>query len=109
MTDKLPVIFRAERRGSFKGHVTAVFPTLPGTPSPHSFTTYAHVGQHGTGSKEWYFETRAAQPAEYADLLAELRHIYENPNDNPVELVVAHRFTQGHDAARRQALKEMTR
>lgn len=103
--ESLPVIFRAERSGKFKGHVTAVFPTLSGTPDPYSFTVYAHVGQHGTGSKEWYWITRAAKPAEYADLLAELRRIYET-GDDAVSLMVAHRFTRHHDAAR---IKELRR
>lgn len=74
--DKLPVIFRAERSGPFKGEVTAVFPTLPGT-SALDFTVYAHVGQHSTGTRGWYASTRPATEAESFDLLRELRGIYE--------------------------------
>jgi hypothetical protein len=65
-----PVVFRAERSGDFKGDVTACFPSIPG--SPGLATCYAHVGQHGSYSREWYYKTRAATSEEYADLLAEL-------------------------------------
>lgn len=101
--EALPVIFRAERSGEFKGDVTAVFPTLAGT-SRHDFTIYAHVGQHGTGSFDWYRGTRPATPAEYAPLYRELRGIYESspPGDcEPVTLAIARRFTSAHDKARR--------
>lgn len=107
-TSPLPVIFRAERSGDFKGHVTAVFPTEPGTPDPWTFTIYAHVGQHGTGSKEWYWATRAATPAESADLLRELRGIYE-AGEQPTRLVVCKRFTRHHDAARKAAIRNTGR
>jgi hypothetical protein len=105
--ESLPVIFRAERAGLFKGAVTAVFPTLPGTCEPNSVTIYAHVGQHGTGSFGWYARTRAAKPAEYASLLAELRGIYEDPDREPVTLQVRHKWTQAHDQARRAELRRI--
>ena len=107
--DRLPILFRTERSGDAKGEVTAVFPTLPGT-GPYDFTVYAHVGQHGTGGFEWYWATRPARPAEYADLLAELRGIYtERPASapdiygEPVELIVRQRFPRNAFAARRAA------
>lgn len=106
--DSLPVIFRAERSGDFKGAVTAVFPTEPGTSDPWTFSIYAHVGQHGTGVPEWYRATRAATPAEAAPLLGELRRIYEHGAD-AVTLAPARRFTRHHDAARRAALRAMGR
>jgi len=99
----LPVIFRAEKSGDFKNHVTAVFPTLPGS-GAHDFTVYAHVGQHGTGSHGWYAQTRAAKPAEYAPLLAELRRIYEGDPREPVRLRVVERFSGAYDAERRKNL-----
>jgi len=103
----LPVLFRADRSGDFKGDVTAVFPTLPGT-AAHDATCYAHIGQHGTCSRGWYLDTRAAKPGEYADLLQELRRIYERPDDpDAVRLVVAKRWTQRHDDARRAELQRM--
>lgn len=72
----LPVIFRAERSGQFKGEVTAVFPTEVWN-ARGDVTCYAHNGQHGGCSLEWYHRTRPATPAEYAPLLKELRSIYE--------------------------------
>ena len=105
MTDSpeaLPVIFRAEWNDSPKTgnlHITAVFPTLQGT-GPQDATCYAHVGQHSACSRRWYNETRAAKPDEYADLLAELRSVYEEGAD-AVKLVVAKRWTKHHDKARR--------
>ena len=99
--EKLPIIFRAERSGDFKGDVTAVFPTLPADYAGRYFTVYAHIGQHGSGGFEWYRSTRAATPPEYAGLMAELRGIYEDPDDDPVELVVYQRMTPAHRKALR--------
>lgn len=104
----LPVIFRADRSGDFKGHATAVFPTLPGTSSPYDCTCYAHVGQHGTCGKPWYWTTRPATEAESADLLRELRGIYESDAyGEPVRLVPVKRWTRHHDDARRADLNRM--
>lgn len=106
----LPVIFRAERSGDFKGDVTAVFPTLPGTSDPWTCTAYAHVGQHSICNREWYATTRAATPDEYADLLAELRGIYERDDDaDAVRLEVVQRWTRHLDDARRAELTRMGR
>lgn len=102
----LPVLFRAEKSGDFKGEVTAVFPTLPGTDA-HDFTIYAHVGQHSTGSRGWYQNTRPAKPSEYAALLRELRRIYESdllPGE-PVELKIVHRISYEMDKARMAAAR----
>jgi hypothetical protein len=60
-----PVIFR--RDGD---EIVAVFPTIEADPG--QATCYAHIGQHSGCSRQWYYETRPAKPAEYADLLAEL-------------------------------------
>lgn len=73
MRNQIPVVFRAERSGKFKGDVTAVLPTLA-TNFGH-WVCYAHIGQHSECSRDWYYSTRAAKPAEYADLLAELKSI----------------------------------
>ena len=86
--DSVRVIFRAERAGPFKGYLTAVFPDDPERPG--FLSCYAHIGQHSTGSLGWYQKTRAATEAEYADLLAELRGIYETGPD-AVRLVVSKR------------------
>ncbi len=105
MTCKLPIIFRTQSHGQFKGEVTACFPSLPGTNDSRTFLCYSHVGQHGSASLPWYRDTRPAKPSEYADLLAELRGIYENPHyGEPVELTVYHRITRQHHQARTQEL-----
>lgn len=86
-SEKLPVIFRCDHDGS---HVTAVFPSLA-----HNLVTtcYEHVGQHSECDYRWYLTTRPAKPAEYADLLAELRGIYEN--DQIFKLYVMERWSRG--------------
>jgi len=86
--DTTRVIFRAERAGPFKGYLTAVFPDDPERAG--FLSCYAHIGQHCTGSLEWYRATRAATGAEYAPLLAELRSIYET-GPYAVRLVIAKR------------------
>lgn len=68
-----PVVFRAERTKG--GEVTAVFPTLPADLDGRVMTCYGHVGQHGGCTSGWYNGTRAARPAEYADLRAELEGV----------------------------------
>jgi len=105
--ERIPVLFRAERSGEFKGVVTAVFPTIPGD-NEYEFTVYSHVGQHGAGTYDWYFSTRAATPEEYADLLAEVKDIYENDEDHSVKLAVIQKMPSNAVALRRQALKQMT-
>lgn len=97
--EKIPVIFRAERSGKFKGDVTAVFPTLPNDEAGHEMTCYAHIGQHSGCSFGWYNTTRAARPDEYADLLAELISIGYRPK-------VCRRMTAQHRGALRRAVRE---
>lgn len=103
--DKLPVIFRACREDvmfadgiTFAGDATAIFPTLPGGPRGRYMTCYSHNGQHSYCGEGWYYQsTRPAKPDEYADLLAELRSIYENDDcGDAVELVVYQRITPMH-------------
>ena len=91
----LPVMFRMDKSGEHR-EVTAVFPTQ--VERDGSFTVYAHVGQHSTGSREWMTSrTRPATPAEYASLLHELRDIYENPHyGEPVKLKVVQRSPSRH-------------
>lgn len=99
---KLPVIFRAEKSGDHKGMVTAVLPTQAYDRNGSMFTVYAHIGQHGCGSSEWYKGTRAAKPCEYGSLLAELQGIYSRADDpEAVELVIYKKMTPQHVAARR--------
>lgn len=84
--DKLPVIFRKDRGKD--PSITAVFPTELGGSKYMDMMCYAHIGQHSSCSIQWYWTTRRAAPDEYADLLAELKQIYEADEDEPVKLVV---------------------
>ena len=69
------VIFRKEKGGD----ILAVFPYLIAD-IENNMTGYAHIGQHGPISYEYYLTTkRAKSPAEYADLLAEIKQIGYNP------------------------------
>lgn len=96
--ETLPVIFRKERSGEWKGQITAVFPTLPfGYSLRDGLTCY--VGQHSACSFAWYWQTVKAKPEEYADLLNELKAIYENPDDDPVILKVYQKMTSKHGKA----------
>ena len=98
---KLPVIFRKwpESEG---GGVDAIFPTLPGTNDPYTSAFYAHIGQHGSGDPNAVIQrTKAAKPAEYADLLKELHGIgYRN-------LDIKQRYQYSYLEDRRRALAEM--
>lgn len=75
-TDITKVIFRAEKRGKFKGDVTAVFPDMAGMRD--HVVCYAHIGQHAECCREWYNDTRPATPKEYSDLKKELETIGYN-------------------------------
>lgn len=80
MMETLPVIFRKESDGS----ILAVFPTQAESYAGYHMLCYAHIGQHGTCSIDYYHETKPASPDEYADLLAELTGIYTTrPTANP--------------------------
>lgn len=96
----VPVLFRADKRGQFKDSVTAVFPTLPG--SPGMLTCYAHIGQHGSCSKDWLRDTRAAKPDEFAALKRELESAPFH-----YRLRVVERISAKMDAERMQAEKRV--
>lgn len=64
--DETRVLFRVDAGGE----VTAVFPDLQ--EEPYLWRCYAHIGQHGSCSRLWYYTTRPARPAEYEDLKSEL-------------------------------------
>lgn len=89
-SEVLPVIFRKH-----SDEVCAYFPTLRDHPSSHGhyITCYAHIGQHGSADPSWLQAGRPATPEEYADLLVELRGIYEqgDEQDPPVTLKVYRR------------------
>lgn len=104
--EKLDVIFRVVPHGKFKGEVTAFFPSIAADRDYSNCQCYAHVGQHGSASYGFYKTQRLATPAEYADLLSELKGIYESEHyGEPVELVVKTRWTAKHDKAQLAELK----
>jgi hypothetical protein len=100
--EETPVMFRADRAGQFKGHVTAVFPCEPGTNDAGTMSCFAHVGQHGACSLEWYNSTRPATPEEYADLKKELESAPYG-----YRLKIYKRMARGFAKTRRNALRRV--
>lgn len=103
--ETLPVLFRKSQ-----GEVTAVFPTVCGS-GPDDMTCYAHVGQHGICCRAWYNSTRPANPEDYADLLAELRGIYERSlgeGDHAFKLRVYVRIHPWMNEARREDWRKVS-
>lgn len=100
----LPVMFRAERSGDFKGNVIAVFPGEAGsTADPWSVEIFD--AREGSASATWGWvkeNTRPATSAEYAALLARLRRMYGSArHGEPVQLRVIQRVSREmHDARR---------
>lgn len=83
--ETLPVVFRV-----FRGETVAVFPTVQAVRGSILVLAYAHTVQHCQADPEILMPgrgRRAAKPEEYAELLRELRGIYENSID-PVPLEV---------------------
>jgi hypothetical protein len=84
------VVFRIDRSGTDR-QVTAALPDE--SANPGNWVCYAHLGQHAECSPVWYNAlTRPATPVECADLLTELRSIYESGPD-AVKLVVRSRIS----------------
>jgi hypothetical protein len=98
-TTEMPVIFRFH-----EGELLALFPTEAADTARREITCYAHVGQHGGACLSLLRLGRPAKPEEFADLLDELRGIYES-SDDPVKLRVAKR----DHAAYREARNAMAR
>ena len=67
------VIFRKFKEGD----VIALLPDSDANPG--MIRSYMHIGQHGEASKDIVSITKLATPAEYADLLAELKSIGYEP------------------------------
>lgn len=82
--DKLKVIYR---KGA-GGEVVAFLPELPANRG--NIVCYAHTGQHGEASIEYYHGTEKALPSEYEPLHKELKAIYSD-----YELSVKRRLTYG--------------
>ena len=99
--EKLAVIFFVE-----DGEVFAAFPSITAaTLHPAICLCYSHTGQHGGVYVGYLKRGRIlhAQPDEYADLLRELRKIYEE--DGAYELVVRSRLKGNYHRARVAALR----
>jgi hypothetical protein len=63
------VVFRWE--GGKNGNVVAVMPLIDD--GRNMYTCYAHLGQHGSGQRDYFtYKCRPATPEEYAPLLKEL-------------------------------------
>jgi hypothetical protein len=87
--EKMHVTFRV-----YRGELCAYLLDDPATYEPGFVGCYVHVGQHGSASTVWLQKGRPATPAEYADLLAELRGIYETNDAEHIALVVVKRDRQ---------------
>ena len=97
-----PVIFRKWPK-SEGGDVIALFPTLVGTMDPYTCESYEHVGQHGSADPQGVMQaTKPAKPAEYADLMAELKSIGYD------DLVVYQKLQYRWIDERRKTLAEYT-
>lgn len=82
-----PVIFRME--GNKPQTCVAFFPYS--SANHGKIVCYAHLGQHSEASIHYYGKTRPAKPTQYAELLVELRGIYESGPD-AVRLVIRKRL-----------------
>ena len=83
--DDDPQTIRVAFRVGDDGDVFALFPDSPADMSG-GIVCYMHVGQHSAASPELMDSARAATEAERADLLAELRGIYET-DGNTLEVM----------------------
>ena len=83
--DTVYVVFRKEKNPTedeiFYGNDVTAFIYGNGIPVRYgNIMCYQHVGQHGEASLDYYNSTKPATPDEYADLLAELKSIYDDVN-----------------------------
>ena len=88
--EKLKVIFRKDKENNVIGFLPEVSANLG------RIACYEHLGQHGEADIGFFHSLKKASPAEYAELLSELRSIYAEDNgecDPPIELIVRQRFS----------------
>ena len=83
--DTVYVVFRKEKNPTeddiFYGNDVTAFIYGNGIPVRYgNIMCYQHVGQHGEASLDYYNSTKPATPDEYADLLSELKSIYNDVN-----------------------------
>ncbi len=91
------VIFRKWPK-SEGGEVIALFPEHPGS-NEYEVASFMHIGQHGDASQDIMSHTKAATPAEYADLKRELEQGYG------YKLKVAHKITAADLKQRRKIIR----
>lgn len=105
-SNQTPVIFRKwkprKEVGEEGGDIIALFPTELGTDSPYTCSSYMAIGQHGSADPQGVMgDTVPAKPAEYADLLAELKRIGYN------DLKIYQKLQYDFLREREQRLKEI--
>jgi hypothetical protein len=100
----IKVIFRVHNVKGEEPEVIAFFPELAGTNAYlQDCLSYVHVGQHGSASLNYYYEsTRPATPDEYRSLLDELQGIYEG------QLKPASRMTRADQESRKAQVYHAT-
>ena len=83
--DTVYVVFRREKNPTedeiFYGNDVTAFIYGNGIPVRYgNIMCYQHIGQHSEASLDYYNSTKPATPDEYADLLSELKSIYDDVN-----------------------------
>lgn len=77
--ENLKVIFRKSKNPyTNKYEVVAFFPES--SANYGKIESYMHIGQHCESSVDFYHSTTKATPDEYAELLSELKGIYNDVN-----------------------------
>lgn len=87
--EDFPVLFRWEGTKRKGRNVVAFFPYSGANRG--RIVCYAHIGQHAEADHTYLAKTKPATDADAADLLRELRGIYET-GDDAVRLVVKRRL-----------------
>lgn len=98
-TETTPVLFRMAKDGDGE-YLTAVFPADAGTNDVNTMSCFAHVGQHGSCSVDWYRGTWPALPAQYHELARELEAAPYR-----YRLKIRQRMSQTDQAKRREQLR----
>lgn len=75
---KVKFLIDTENHGNIDEWVYAFFPEEKYNDRPNVFTCYAHVGQHSGCDIGYANGCQEATPEQYADLLNELKQIYDN-------------------------------
>lgn len=91
----VPVMFRKHfDRDSRTWEITAFFVTIPADPQNYTMTCFAHVGEHGGASIDYFSRGKSCRPEEYAELLAEVKQRWEPDEDYPCTIKVYGRWNR---------------